>query len=471
MVPTPVVRSIPFRDPVAAFAPFAGAPVSALLDSAAPGDPRSRYSYIAAQPFQVLRVARPEAAGDDGIDPFGALGRALARFRLKSVRDAPPFQTGAVGYLGYELGGRLERLPPPRAAGVRLPDMVIGFYDAIAAFDVAARRAWVISSGFPETDPAARAVRAIARADALARRIAAAPDLAAPDLSPAAARRARWRAEMTRKTYEQKVARIIDYIRAGDIFQANMTQRFLAELPANVAPFDLYRRLRALSPAPFSAYLCCEEGKAIASVSPELYLAVDGDGRIETRPIKGTRPRGANPAEDRALATELEASEKDRAENLMIVDLLRNDLSRVSRFGSVKVPVLCGLESFANVHHLVSAVEGRLIAGRNLVDLLRAAFPGGSITGAPKIRAMEIIAELEPARRGPYCGSIAWFGFDGGMGSSIVIRTLVIDGRTVVAQAGGGIVADSDPAREYEESLDKARPLLQSLDPAGSGSP
>jgi para-aminobenzoate synthetase component 1 len=258
------------------------------------------------------------------------------------------------------------------------------------------------------------------------------------------------------------VARAVEYIRAGDIFQANVSQRFLAEFPSGLDPFTLYRRLRRLSPAPFAAYVNAP-GLQVLSASPERFLALDREGRIETRPIKGTRRRGADPAEDARFVAELRGSEKDRAENLMIVDLLRNDLSRVAAIGSVRVPELFTLETFARVHHLVSAVEGRLAPGRTALDLLAAAFPGGSVTGAPKIRALEVIHELEPARRGPYCGALAWIGFDGAMDSSIVIRTLWLAEGMVVAQAGGGIVADSAPAAEYEETMVKAAPLLAAL--------
>ncbi|WP_430515688.1 anthranilate synthase component I family protein, partial [Inquilinus limosus] len=259
------------------------------------------------------------------------------------------------------------------------------------------------------------------------------------------------------------VRRIRDWITAGDIYQANLTQRFLADLPDGLDPFTLHRRLRALSPAPFAAFLDLGEGRWIASASPERFLAVDPAGRVETRPIKGTRPRGVDAAADAVLAVELQASTKDRAENLMIVDLLRNDLSKVCAVGSVRVPALCGLETFPRVHHLVSVVEGRLAPGRGAVDLLRACFPGGSITGAPKIRAMEIIRALEPARRGPYCGSVVHLGFDGSMDSSIIIRTLCGAQGQVAAQAGGGIVYDSDPDAEYDEAMVKVRPLLQAL--------
>ncbi len=299
----------------------------------------------------------------------------------------------------------------------------------------------------------------------MAARIAAQPVPGAIDWT----RKGTWVPELNRREYEEKVSRALAYIHAGDIFQANLTQRILGELAAGLDAFMLYRRLRRLSPAPFGAYLASADGLAVASASPQRVVTLDARGRVTTRPIKGTRPRGETPERDLAQAQALLASEKDRAENLMIVDLLRNDLSRVCRLGSVEVTELARLETFANVHHLVSEVQGTLFPNRGAMDLLRATFPGGSITGAPKIRAMEIINELEPARRGPYCGAIAWIGFDGAMDSSIVIRTLVIKGTQVVAQAGGGIVADSDPAAEYDESMDKARPLLESLDPEDIG--
>ncbi|MEE3625587.1 aminodeoxychorismate synthase component I [Nitrospirillum sp. BR 11752] len=348
--------------------------------------------------------------------------------------------------------------------------MAVGFYDRIVAIDHAEGRAWVLSSGLPKRDAMARRQRAeegarhwaiLLGATPLAVSISnAGPCLLAPG----------WRAGWSRAAHEAAVARTVDYIAAGDIYQANITQRFLARLAPGVTPLDLYTRVRARAAAPYSALLDLGPGergasRAIVSVSPERFLAVDAGGAVETRPIKGTRPRDANSARDAALAAELLGSAKDRAENLMIVDLMRNDLSRVSAVGSVAVPTLCGLESYRTVHHLVSVVTARLAAGQGAVDLLRATFPGGSITGAPKIRAMEIIHELEPARRGPYCGSVLWLGWDGAMDSSIIIRTLAVAGDEVVVQAGGGIVADSDPAAEYEESLVKARALLTALDP------
>jgi para-aminobenzoate synthetase component I len=269
--------------------------------------------------------------------------------------------------------------------------------------------------------------------------------------------------ELSRDDYMRRVRRIIEYIHAGDVFQVNFTQRFLAPRPAGLRPFDLYRRLRAINPAPFGAFLQLGESLTVASASPERFLALDRHGRIEARPIKGTRRRSPVPEEDAAIAAELAASGKDRAENLMITDLLRNDIGRVARGGSVRVPALLAVESYATVHHLVSVIEGQLRDGLGPIDLLRATFPGGSITGAPKVRAMEIIDELEPAARGPYCGAIGWIGFDGAMDTSIVIRALTLTPEKVIAQAGGGIVADSDPAAEYAEMMAKVSPALTAL--------
>jgi len=457
-----LIVEIPYRDPFAAFHAFAGAPHCAFLDSAAPGDPRARWSYIAADPFQVIAS---DAAGVtvDGArvagTPFDVLAQALAACPLAPVPSPVPFRTGAVGFLGYELGRHLERLPPPRPASPALPEMVLGLYDTILAFDRQAQRAYLLSSGLPKTGSAGEA-RARRRADEMIERLAGAPAAAPPaDFT----RRGHFKPDQPRAKVEASIARVIEYIHAGDIFQANLTQQMRAPVPDGLPDLALYARLRALSPSPFAAFLRCGADMSVLSASPERFLSLAPDGRVETRPIKGTRPRGADPAEDAALAAELLASPKDRAENLMIVDLLRNDLSRVSQVGSVKVPVLCGLETFASVHHLVSVVESRLKAGLGPVDLLKACFPGGSITGAPKIRAMEIIHELEPTPRGVYCGSVAWIGFDGAMDSSIVIRTITRKGDTLLAQAGGGIVADSDPAAEYEESLVKLSPLLRAL--------
>ena len=463
-----VVREITYRDPLTACAAVLEHPSPLFLDSALAGGPLGRYSFVAADPFQML-TARDGVVALDGravdADPFAVLSRELARYPVAPRPDLPPFQCGLAGWFGYELARHLERLPAAGGDDMAFGDLAVGFYDCVAAFDHRERRAWVLSCGHPEPDPEARLRRAEVRAAEFARLIETAPQDLPP--TPAPGKAPRVEANFRRGDYEAAVQRVIDYIHAGDIFQANLAQRFEAALPEGLAPFDLYRRLRAINPAPFSAYLDFD-GTVVASSSPERFLQLRG-GRVETRPIKGTRPRGATAAEDEALARELLASEKDRAENVMIVDLLRNDLSRVCRDETVTVPELCALETFATVFHLVSTVTGELRPGATALDLLKACFPGGSITGAPKIRAMEIIAELEPTRRGPYCGSVGYLSFTGDMDSSIVIRTYAIKDGTVTFQAGGGIVADSNPAAEYEETLDKARALIAALSPEEAG--
>jgi para-aminobenzoate synthetase component 1 len=460
---TPLVREIDYADPVVLFAPFAGDRYAALLDSAATGGPRDRYSFIAVEPFRVL-TSKDGVITIDGErslgNPFDMLRRELSTYSLQPLPGLPPLQGGVVGYFGYELVRHLERVPLARADDMQFPDLALGFHDVLVAFDHDDRRAWLLSSGLPATHPTARWQRAAARLEAISERLVAAQRSMAPlaPLGPPAIR-----SNFSQSEYEAVVQRVVDYILAGDIFQANLSQRFSALLAPGIKAFDLYRRLRDLNPAPFAAFLRFDDVE-IVSASPERFLALCGN-RVETCPIKGTRPRGRTVEEDCALADELLTSEKDRAENVMIVDLLRNDLSRVCRDGSVKVPKLCDLESFATVHHLVSTVVGELQPGMTAVDLLAACFPGGSITGAPKIRAMEVIAELEPTRRGPYCGSIGYIGFDGGMDTSIVIRTFAMRNGVVTFQAGGGIVADSTPAAEYAETLAKARALIAALSP------
>ncbi len=428
-----MILELPWRDPQDCFAALAPEPYLAFLDSAAPRDARSRFSYICLDPFKILRDA-----------PLEALARELASHA--PLPGPLPFMGGAVGFFSYDLGLALAPVPSRHANPSNLPDMVIGFYDTLIGFDHAARRCWLIMRQRPGQDGAQRA-------EALRLRLERKP-------APAALPKLHWRADMSRGEYIALVERVLRYIRAGDIYQANFTLRHTAARPAGLEPAALYLALRAASPAPFAAYLDYGENLTLLSASPERFISLGADGGIETRPIKGTRARHADAAQDAALAAELGQSPKDRAENLMIVDLLRHDIGRVAQIGSVRVPELFQVESFASVHHLVSAVTGRLRAGLGPADLLRAALPGGSITGAPKIRAMQIIDELEPCRRGPYCGAIAWIGFDGAMDSSIIIRTLIVTSSHVLMQAGGGIVADSQPDAEYAEMRLKASPML-----------
>jgi para-aminobenzoate synthetase component 1 len=401
-------------------------------------------------------------------DPFRQLAALLAAYRTAPVPGVPPFQGGVAGLFGYDLCHHIERLPRPRFDEFATPDLAVGFYDWVISWDHVQDRAWIISTGFPATDPEARHRQAAKRLQKIRNRIERLAPLThvPPDnrrLVPALAFPVPGLSGVTsnfdRPGYLAAARRAIDYVHAGDCFQVNLSQRLLH--PATLPPLELYQRLRERNPAPFAGYFDLGDF-VIASASPERFLRVEG-GEVETRPIKGTRPRGATPEEDRALAEELLHSAKDRAENVMIIDLLRNDLGRVCAFGSVRVPAVCRLESYRTVHHLVSEVRGRLRPGLGPVDPLRAAFPGGSVTGAPKVRAMEIIAELEPTARGPYCGSLGYLGFDGTMDTNILIRTFTVGGGWVQFPIGGGIVADSTPEEEYAETLHKAEGLLRAL--------
>ncbi len=442
-----VIRPIPFADPVAAFAHLRGEGPAMLLDSAAKGPDSGRFSLVAVDP-----TAMVEARWDEAFARLDSLYSGLP-----SLCPTPgwPLGPGLIGAFGYELRRAVERLPARHKREDGPADLLIGLFDTVIVFDLVDHRAAVMAADLAAGRPAPGA-----RADGLARRLT---DLGA--LPPVDWRAgSSWTADRSPDDHAAQVGRVLDYIRAGDIYQANFTQRWVATRPAGLDSLTLYRRLRELSPAPYAAMIEDGSGNAVLSASPERFLSLSPDGVIDTRPIKGTRPRGRTEAEDRALAAELAASAKDRAENLMIVDLLRNDLGRVAETGSVTVPELNALHSFASVHHLISTVRARLRPGLTPVDLIRATFPGGSVTGAPKIRAMEIIDELEAARRGIYCGAIGRIGLDRSMELSIVIRTLTVTPDRVIAQAGGGIVADSDPAGEYEEALTKARPLLATLD-------
>jgi para-aminobenzoate synthetase component 1 len=451
-----LILPIPYREPLAAFQSLARKDTAAFLDRTVPVRNERRISYLAADPFCIIKATAKGVMIDDRLvegDPFTVLADEMKKYAASARDPAPvPFKGGVIGYFGYELGGVLEELPQPKPDALALPRLFVGFYDLLAAFDHEARAAWIIGHG--------AAPDLSSRAAAFARTVREGSDpLSVPPLLEGAD----WQPELTRDEVEKRIARVIEYIRAGDIFQANFTQRFRTIRPQGLEDWALYQRLRSFSPAPYAAFLRCGNNLSIASASPERFLCCDSNGVLETRPIKGTRPRHPDPLCDARLAQELETSAKDHAENLMIVDLMRNDLSRVSVPGSVKVPQLCARESFASIHHLVSVVTGQMRKELTAVDLLRAAFPGGSVTGAPKIRAMEIIHELEPAPRGIYCGAIGWIGFDQAMDLSMAIRILTCAGPTIVAQAGGGIVADSDPAAEYEESMVKMTPLLRAL--------
>ncbi len=436
---------------------FRDLPGLALLESARPGR-NARWTYLTADPVAVLDA--PAA----GPDPFAVARRLVARLDATPIipADAPRFVGGLVGFLGYDLGHALERLPSIAADDQGLPLLRLALHDWVVAWDRRTGHAWL---GGRALDGDAR--RLARRLDDVHARLTTPPSRAADPATTANDAPMAFRSSLDRPAYLAGVAAVRDHIARGDIYQANLTRRL--ETPFGEDPWPRYRRLRTGDPSLFSAYLDLgpspETGRprALLSASPEPFLSLDADGVIATDPIKGTRPRGRDRAEDRALACELLGSAKDRAENVMIVDVLRNDLGRVCEPGTVRVPRLCRLERTAAVQHLVSTVTGRLAAGRDAFDLLAASFPGGSITGAPKIRAMEILEGLEPVRRGPYTGALGWIGPDGAMQTSILIRTFVADGRRLTLHVGGGITWGSDPAAEWDETVTKARGPLGAI--------
>jgi para-aminobenzoate synthetase component 1 len=462
----PLVRELPLLlAPEQLFSCFLNDPHPFWLDSSLPGGRMGRFSYMGGNPFSQLKTYGNTALVEEGgrltsfrENPFRLLREMLARFRTEP--GDLPFLAGAVGFFSYDLGRMTEKLPGLAADDLNVPDIWLGFYDRVLVIDHEAHRLYLSATGLPLAGAAAKA-KALADLDELAGRISAAGTAQVDDswLGPKVSAGEISRC-FTEAAYRQAVLKAKEYIAAGDIYQVNVTQRFSA--PLKTTPCRLYRRLRQASPAPFAAYLDCGDDLRLLSSSPERFLLLK-DGQVETRPIKGTRPRGRTAEEDRERRRELLASEKDRAELVMIVDLERNDLGRVCSYGTVRVPELLTLEEYATVFHLVSTVRGTLAPGKDVVDLLKSTFPGGSITGAPKIRAMEIIEELEPVRRGVYTGAIGYLGFDGRADLNIAIRTMVSKGDRVYLQVGGGIVADSDPRLEYEETLHKARAMLKSL--------
>ena len=449
----PLVAELPYRhDSSELFEAIADLPWAVFLDGGLHHPAQSRYDILAAQPF-VRLIARGNLTEihADGIelsreDPFELVRRYLQIDPASG--NGLPFCGGAIGYFGYDLARRLENLPALADDAEKIPDVAIGIYDWAVVIDHVERKSWLVGQGRdPDTD---------IKWDGLFRRFSAPP----PEKSRVPFRiTSPVSSNMTRQGYSRAFQRIHDYIRNGDCYQVNLAQRFAAA--ASGDPWLAYQALRVINPAPFSAYLSTPYAQILCA-SPERFLKVQ-DGRVETRPIKGTRPRAGHPRLDAELGEALRQSEKDRAENVMIVDLLRNDLSKNCALGSVKVPRLFEVESFATVHHLVSTVTGELKPGRDALDLLRGCFPGGSITGAPKLRAMQIIEELEPHRRGVYCGAIGYIGFDGNMDLNIAIRTLVYSGGVIRCSAGGGIVADSRLDDEYQETFDKAAAMLKLL--------
>ncbi|MBY4675240.1 aminodeoxychorismate synthase component I [Marinobacterium arenosum] len=437
-------RSLPYlADSSRYFARIRPLGYPVLLDSCQPAAPMGRYDILSAAPVELIRYRQ----GQDSGCPFDRLQQLLDRYAVEcQPQPELPFCGGLIGHFGYDLGRSIEHLPQLAVNDMAYPDMQVGLYLWALIVDHQTERCELVMQP--------------TMADADQQRVLDALEGNEPDDGSGFQLTAPFRANVSADQYRQRLQRIDDYIHAGDCYQVNFAQRFTAGFSGD--PWQAYLKLRQQAPTPFAAYLESPEG-AVLSLSPERFLELDGQN-VVTKPIKGTRPRAADPAEDQALADELLGSSKDRAENLMIVDLLRNDLSKACRFGSVKVPKLFALESYANVHHLVSTVTGELDKDSSALALLRSCFPGGSITGAPKLRAMEIIEELEPHRRNIYCGSIGYVSFCGRMDTSICIRTLLAEQGKIHCWAGGGIVADSEIDLEYQETFNKVNNLLKTLE-------
>lgn len=453
--------------PVSAFLKLGASVDSFLLESAEQGERIGRYSFVGCEPRATITFREGELTvredGEETLvavdDPFGAIEDYLARYRSPAIGELPPFIGGAVGLFGYDLVRWVEELPPVKDDPIGLPDMAFMITDSIVIFDHLKHTILLLANVLVEEDEDIDEAygRACERVRQLKLLLSEPLPRAEPHQRPAIREPV---SNFSREDFEAAVGKVKEYIFAGDSFQTVPSQRFSVDV--DVSPFGIYRGLRTVNPSPYMYYIAFEDFALVGS-SPEPLVKVDR-GLVETRPIAGTRPRGATPEEDKRLAQDLLADEKELAEHIMLVDLGRNDLGRVCIPGTVEVVDLMRIEYYSHVMHIVSVVTGRLKDGCRATDALKAAFPAGTVSGAPKIRSMEIINELEPEKRGPYAGAIGYLSFSGGLDTCICIRTIVVkDGRAHV-QAGGGVVADSVPAREYEETCNKAKALFTAIE-------
>ncbi|MBP8973961.1 MAG: anthranilate synthase component I [Anaerolineae bacterium] len=473
----PVYRTLlaDLETPVSVYLKLAGMGASSfLLESVEGGEQVGRYSFLGVNPKGMITVqgqhvtitrhgqttARDLAPGED---PLHVIAAEMERFRPVRLEGLPRFVGGAVGYLSYDVVRHFERLPATARDDLNVPDAAFLLAETLVIFDHAKHQLIVLANAHNTGDPDAAYDDAVRRIDQILDALAV--PLPFMDECPAVSD-GDLRSNVSREQFEANVRAAKEYIAAGDAFQIVLSQRFSRRTCA--PPFTIYRALRALNPSPYMFFLRFSDDLALIGASPEMMVRLE-DGIATLRPIAGTRPRGRDEAEDEALAAELLADEKERAEHVMLVDLGRNDLGRVCEYGTVRVPYLMIVERYSHVMHLVSQVQGRLRAGLSAFDLLRATFPAGTLSGAPKVRAMEIIEELEGTRRGPYGGAVGYFSFDGSMDTCITIRTMLMRGDQVTFQAGAGIVADSDPSREYEETVNKARAMAVALQSAEEG--
>jgi anthranilate synthase component 1 len=458
--------------PVSAFHKIDAGPSACLFESVIGGEKVGRYSFLAAEAFLEIeargnQVAITSAAGRQeftAADPLAELKTRVDAFRSATLPELPPFTSGAVGYAGYDVIRYSEHLPHAPANDRQLPDLAFAFYDHMVVFDHVNKTNVVVAMARLDqfgADLAAAYADAKRRVDRLVDQLER-PDRALPpaDIRTSGQPTIAFRSNFAQADFERAVEKCVEYIRAGDIFQVVISQRL--ELEIRCEPFEIYRTLRVVNPSPFMFYLRTPSVTLVGS-SPEIMVRVV-DGRVTVRPLAGTRPRGATEEEDRRLAEELLADPKERAEHVMLVDLGRNDVGRIARYRSVELTDVMTIERYSHVMHITSNVSGQLADGRDAFDALRACVPAGTVSGAPKVRAMEIIDEVEPHRRGPYAGAVGYVDFSGNMDTCIALRTLVVQGKAAYIQVGAGIVADSVPANEYQETLNKARGLLKAVE-------
>jgi anthranilate synthase component 1 len=462
----PVYREIvaDLETPVSAFLKINRGGYSFLLESVEGGERLARYSFIGTDPYKVLQTW-----GKDEVDPLPQIAAEMSNFRIAPVRDLPKFCGGAVGYLAYEAVNRFEELPSPEKDTLGVPESVFMMVDTLLVFDHVTHKIRIMSHVHLDEDVEKSYKEAVGKIDSLVTRLNE-PITTTRQMNGSAPSTAESKptSNFEKEAFKAVVEKIKRYVTEGEVIQVVPSQRLSQKTTA--APFDIYRALRTINPSPYMFFFDFKDFHIIGA-SPEILVRAEG-GIVTTRPLAGTRPRGKTPEEDIALEKELRADEKERAEHIMLVDLGRNDIGRVSEPGTVKVSELMEVERYSHVMHLVTNVQGKLKKEMSAFDALRACFPAGTVSGAPKIRAMEIIAEVEPEKRGPYAGAAGYFSFNGDMDMAISIRTMVVKNGIAYTQAGGGIVYDSEPEREYEETMNKAGALLNAINQAeraGSG--
>jgi len=467
----PIYKVIPadLETPVSVYLKLRGTSPSFLLESVEKGKQLGRYSFLGVEPTGVLTASGGTVTLREGGvvtefhppngDPLITMKQILSRYSPVPNAIIPGFTGGMVGYLGYDAVRFFERVPLSSKEGLRLPDAVFLLVSRLVIFDHVKHQVMVVANAHIEGNAESAYATATTTIDDIVERLRL--PLAEQSSPPSRSSSTEdWQANLSRAAFEERVNKAKEYIRAGDIFQVVLSQRLSRN--CDLDPFTIYRSLRMLNPSPYMFFFHLPGDVYIIGSSPELLVRLQGD-QAEVRPIAGTRPRGTTPDEDEKLAAELFTDPKERAEHVMLVDLGRNDLGRVCRYGTVSVPELMKIERYSHVMHIVSSVQGTLQPGKDVFDLLRATFPAGTVSGAPKIRAMQIIASLEEERRGPYAGAIGYFSYSGAMDTCIAIRTLVMHAKRIHVQAGAGIVADSDPAREYQETLNKAQALAEAV--------